>query len=172
MHLRAAKGNLVDLLVDEIPENRDGFTVLAANRELATASVLMESHKRTSFGLCHNVELLFNHVNAGGLHGVWVPQVDGIYDKLGRDLLEKVVPMVMLVYVALNICRFLEEQVSVIWRCLSPIDLCLSHDFAPWHHIVDLKSLVVVHANVTYGFPLTLHFVKAIVISSCIVQEN
>lgn len=113
MHFLAAESDFSDFLLYEVGQDLHSLPVLAINCELAATGILVECDKRATFRLSHYVKLLFHNVDAGGLHGVWVPQVDGIDDELRWNILEQVVAVMMLIHVALHVGSLLEEQVSV-----------------------------------------------------------
>ena len=53
MHFASAKRDLLDLLDDEVAENGNGLAVLAIDKELATAGILMHGDEGPAIRLGH-----------------------------------------------------------------------------------------------------------------------
>ena len=82
MHFASAKRDLLDLLDDEVAENGNGLAVLAIDKELATASILVHGDEGPAIRLCHRAQALLHDVYARCSHLVRVPQVHDVDDEL------------------------------------------------------------------------------------------
>ena len=173
MHLTFTERYLFYFLCDKVTEYCNSFTILSIYCELATAWVLMQRNEWTSIWLCHLVKLLSNYVNRSCLNGVRVPKIYDIYNKFRIDILEKIVSMVMLVYVTLYIWGFLEEEISVRWSRLWTVHLSLADKLtARGGNFSDFNGLAVVHTYIALGLPLAFILVKPVEISRSIVQKH
>jgi hypothetical protein len=172
LQLRTRESYLVDFLTNEVAKDGDCFLVLAVDGELAAACVLVESNEGRAVGLRHDVVIFFYDVDASGLDGVRVPQVDDIDDELGSQVVEEVVAVVMLVDVALDIRGLLEEQVGVRRCRLRPVLLGLGDEGASGHHLGHLDGLTVMHPYVALGLPLRFILVESVEVPCCVVEEH
>ena len=102
-----------------------------------------------------------------------VPQIGHVDDELWVHALEQVVSMVVLVHIAKDICRLLEEQVPHICG-LRPEDLRLHDELLPGDHVglAHLDGFLVVQADVALGLPLALILVKAVKVSRRVVEKD
>lgn len=101
-----------------------------------------------------------------------IPKIDNIDDKLRWDIIEKVVTVVVLIYVAFYIGNFLQKQARVRWSSLNPMDLRLTDQFTTGHSLANLESFGIVQADVSFGLPLAFILVKRIEVASRVVQED
>ena len=98
-----SKSDFINFFVDKVSENCNSFAIISINNELTTARVLVKGDKRAPIRLCHNVKLLLDYVDIGGLHGVRIPNIIGINDKFRWNLVKEPMRLMMLVHVALYI---------------------------------------------------------------------
>ena len=84
-----SKSDFINFFVDKVCENCNSFAIISINNELTTARVLVEGDKRAPIRLCHNIELLLDYVDIGGLHRVRIPNIVGINDKFRWDLVKE-----------------------------------------------------------------------------------
>ena len=85
----------------------------------------MQCDQRASICLSHGVEFFPHDVDRGCLNRVRVPKVDDVDYEFWVNVLEQIVPVVMLVDIRFDIGGFLEEQVGVHRGRLRPVHLRL-----------------------------------------------
>ena len=88
MHLATTERDLFCHLHNEVSQDGHRFPILAINRELAAASVLVYCNQRTSICFCHSVKFFLHDVDGGCSNGVWVPQIDDINNEFWVDVLK------------------------------------------------------------------------------------
>ena len=103
MHLASAERDIFGLLHDEVSQDGYRFPILAINRELAAARVLMHCDQRTSICFCHCVKLFLHDVDRGGSNGVRVPKIDDINHEFRVDVLKQRVPLVVFFHVCFHV---------------------------------------------------------------------
>ena len=132
----------------------------------------MEGYERAAIRFGHNAVILFNYTDTGGWDGVRVPQIDDVNDEFGWNLFEQIVSMMMLVYVAFQICRLLKEEIRVGASGISAVYLGLPDELAARAHLANLKGLRVVQTDVALRLPLASLFFKAVEVACPLVEKN
>lgn len=102
-----------------------------------------------------------------------IPKIDYVDNKFWINIFEKIVSMVMLIYIAFHIRSFLQKQISVRWSRLTTVHLRLANKLTTWSDkFSNLNGFAVMHAYVTLRLPLAIILVKPVEISRRIVQKH